>query len=156
MLFAPLTFNPGSSIHHVDEATYQSGPNALMTPAVARGQVLRDAGIATEMLYDMGWAIAQVQFLLEEDVTENLNQDLDLRIMIDSDIPFDESSVAIHVSTDTFATETVIPMDPTGEENIFNTIFEATGEPQAIQYFFEVSDSRGVTRTTPSLSLIHI
>ena len=150
VLFAPLTFNPGSSIHHVDEATYRSGPNALMTPAVARGQVLRDAGIATEMLYDMGWAIAQVQFLLEEDVTENLNQDLDLRIMIDSDIPFDESSVAIHVSTDTFATETVIPMDPTGEENIFNTIFEATGEPQAIQYFFEVSDSRGVTRTTPS------
>jgi len=150
VLFAPLTFNPGSSIHHVDEATYRSGPNALMTPSVSRGQVLRDAGIATEMLYDMGWAIAQVDLLLQDDVTENLDQDLDLRIMIDSDIPYDTSSVAIHVSTDTFATETVIPMDPTGEVNIFNTIFEATGRPQAIQYFFEVSDSRGITRTTPS------
>jgi len=152
VLFAPRTFNPGSSIHHVDEATYRSGPDALMTPSVQRGQVLRDAGIATEMLYDMGWAIAQVDLLLdvEDSVTENLDQDLDLRILIDSDIPYDTSSVAIHVSTDTFATETVIPMDPTGQVNIFNTIFEATGAPQAIQYYFEVSDSRGITRTTPS------
>ena len=150
VLFAPTTFQGGSSIHHVDESTYPSGPDALMTPSVQRGQVLRSGGIAVEMLFDMGWAIAQPIVLIESDVTENLDQDLDLRVLIDSDIPYDTSSVAIHISTDTFATETVLPMDPTGEVNIFNTIFEATGLPQNIQYFIEVGDSRGVTRTAPS------
>ncbi len=150
VLFAPLTFDPGSSLHHVDEATYRSGPDALMTPAVQRGQVLRDAGIATEMLYDMGWAMATVRLLFEDNFTENLTQDFDLRFEIDSDIPYDTSSVAIHISTDTFATEMVIPLDETDEESVFSRIFESTGGPQSFQWFIEVSDSRGITRTTPS------
>ncbi len=150
VLFAPLTFSPGSSLHHVDEATYRSGPNALMTPSVSRGQVLRDAGIATEMLYDMGWAMATVRLLFEDNFTEDLNQDFDFRFEIDSDIPYDTSSVALHISTDTFATESVIPLDETAEASVFSRIFEATGGPQTFQWFIEVSDSRGITRTTPS------
>jgi len=145
-----LTFSPGSSLHHVDEATYRSGPNALMTPSVSRGQVLRDAGIATEMLYDMGWAMATVRLLFEDNFTEDLNQDFDFRFEIDSDIPYDTSSVALHISTDTFATESVIPLDETAEASVFSRIFEATGGPQTFQWFIEVSDSRGITRTTPS------
>ena len=150
ILFAPRTFNPGSSLHHLDEDTYPTGPDALMTPFASRGQVLRSGGIATEMLYDMGWAIAQVDILLERDISEQLDEAVLLRAEVRSDIPYDTSSLALHISTDTFQTEIIIPMDPTEDLNIFSAFLEGTGVPQNIQYFVEVSDSRGVTRTTPS------
>ncbi len=149
-LYAPRDYAPGSSIRHVDEATYQSGPDALMSPTAQRGQVLRDGGIAIEMLYDMGWAMAKIDVLVDQDATEELDQDLNLRAQVISDIEYDQSSLAIHLSTDTFETEMVVPMDVTSEADIYNTIIAATGQPQNVQYYIEVTDSRGVTRTTPS------
>lgn len=58
-LFAPETFDIGSSVSHLDEGTYPSGTvNALMTPSLASGEVIREPGPLTlGLLEDIGWNV---------------------------------------------------------------------------------------------------
>ncbi len=58
-LFAPQTFDVGSSVSHLDEATFRAGtPNALMTPSVANGESIHDPGPVTlGILEDLGWPL---------------------------------------------------------------------------------------------------
>ena len=54
-LYTPRTFEPGSSVSHLDEATFsQTGANAVMTPNLAAGEVFHDPGpLLLAMLADM-------------------------------------------------------------------------------------------------------
>lgn len=56
---APGTWAPGSSIAHLDEATYAStGLNALMTPAIGPAEANQQPGvIALGVLADLGWKV---------------------------------------------------------------------------------------------------
>lgn len=56
-LYAPATFQPGSSYSHLDEATYGRGnPNSLMTPILGRGETIRAPGPITLALFKtLGW-----------------------------------------------------------------------------------------------------
>ena len=54
-LFAPRLFQPGSSVSHLDEATYQSG---LMTPYIANGELHTSVPPLTRaMMADSGWGV---------------------------------------------------------------------------------------------------
>ncbi|MFN8540987.1 MAG: hypothetical protein U0232_26340, partial [Thermomicrobiales bacterium] len=59
-LYAPGTYNSGSSIAHFDEDTYPAGtPNSLMTPFGARGESNYNPGpLALAVLRDIGWSIS--------------------------------------------------------------------------------------------------
>ena len=61
-LFAPATFDVGSSVSHTDEATFPRGtPDALMTPQIANGEAVRAPGPVTlGMMVDMGWPLTFV------------------------------------------------------------------------------------------------
>ncbi len=56
-IFAPPGYQPGSSISHLDEATYSfESVNALMTPRVAPAETNRLPGpIVCGQLFDVGW-----------------------------------------------------------------------------------------------------
>lgn len=56
-LFAPSTFQSGSSYGHLDEATYPKGnKNSLMTPTISTGETIRAIGPITKAMFkDMGW-----------------------------------------------------------------------------------------------------
>ena len=56
-LYAPSPWQPGSSISHLDEATYKSGTaDALMTPSLSRGEVIHVVSRLTlAVLNDIGW-----------------------------------------------------------------------------------------------------
>jgi hypothetical protein len=58
-LFAPETFDVGSSVSHTDESTFPRGtPDALMTPQISNGEAIRTPGPVTlGMLADMGWPL---------------------------------------------------------------------------------------------------
>ena len=58
-LFAPETFDIGSSVSHLDERTYRPGNrDALMTPSIASGEAIRDPGPVTlGLLFDLGWPL---------------------------------------------------------------------------------------------------
>lgn len=56
-LYSPSAFEPGSSVSHLDEASYPAGSaNALMTPYLQNGESAHDPGpIVRGMFADMGW-----------------------------------------------------------------------------------------------------
>lgn len=56
-LYAPSTWQPGSSFSHLDEATYRKGnANSLMTPQLADGETVRTPGpIVKAILKTIGW-----------------------------------------------------------------------------------------------------
>ena len=58
-LYAPNTWNQGSSYTHLDEDTFPAGaPNALMTPRQSRAEANHHPGpITLGMFEDMGWTI---------------------------------------------------------------------------------------------------
>lgn len=56
-IYAPITYEGGSSISHVNDATYPSGNiNSLMTAGASLREVIRDPGpLVKGMFADMGW-----------------------------------------------------------------------------------------------------
>jgi hypothetical protein len=56
-LFAPTTWETGSSYSHLDETTYPAGNlNSLMTPAIGPQEAIHTPGpVAVGMLVDQGW-----------------------------------------------------------------------------------------------------
>jgi hypothetical protein len=58
-LYAPATWQDGSSYSHLDEATYRAGnPNSLMTPSIGSAEAIHDPGPITRgMFADMGWTV---------------------------------------------------------------------------------------------------
>ncbi|MEA5464589.1 S8 family serine peptidase [Leptothoe sp. PORK10 BA2] len=59
-LYAPRSWQGGSSYSHLDEDTYRTGnPNSLMTPQLGQAEAIHTPGaIGLGMLEDMGWTIA--------------------------------------------------------------------------------------------------
>ncbi|GAB3512648.1 T9SS type A sorting domain-containing protein [Emticicia fontis] len=62
-LYAPSSFNEGSSISHFDETTYPQGnPNSLMSPNVRSAEVNQNPGdLLLRCLQDMGWQIVGLE-----------------------------------------------------------------------------------------------
>jgi hypothetical protein len=60
-LFAPDSWNGGSSYSHLDEGTYPPGTgDNLMTPFLAPGEAIHDVGpIILGLLEDIGWTVGQ-------------------------------------------------------------------------------------------------
>jgi hypothetical protein len=56
-LYAPPSWQQGSSYSHLNEATYGVGnPNSLMTPALSSGEAIHDPGPITRGIFeDTGW-----------------------------------------------------------------------------------------------------
>jgi hypothetical protein len=55
-LYAPTTWDPGSSYSHLDEGTFNNTFNALMTPILDNAESIHYPGaIALGMLKDTGW-----------------------------------------------------------------------------------------------------
>jgi hypothetical protein len=55
-LYAPATWSSGSSYSHLDDATYDGTPHALMTHALGAGEAVHDPGLITMgILTDTGW-----------------------------------------------------------------------------------------------------
>lgn len=65
-LYAPQTFEPASSIAHLDEETYPPGDiNSLMTPKLARAEAIHTPGpVFCAILQDIGWPLGDGCFAL--------------------------------------------------------------------------------------------
>ncbi len=59
-LYAPGTWDGGSSYAHLDEAVFPAGnPNSLMTPFLASAEAIHNPGLITLGIFsDMGWTVA--------------------------------------------------------------------------------------------------
>lgn len=64
-LYAPAVWSSGSSIAHLDEATFPAGDlNSLMTPSLNSAEAVHNPGpVALGVLQDLGWAMANLPSL---------------------------------------------------------------------------------------------
>jgi hypothetical protein len=63
-LYAPSSWQQGSSYSHLDESVYGPGsPNSLMTPALLSAEAVHDPGQITLGIFaDMGWEVVTSLF----------------------------------------------------------------------------------------------
>jgi len=152
-LFAPNPFDPGSSVSHLDEATYNGTPNALMTPSSQRGEVERSGGIANDMLFDMGWIYT---YLLHDPVDPSIEQPVDQDFVVSVDIISDNGFVAdslqLHYSSDEFMTDDNIVAFTQVDEDTYQAAIPSPNEIRVVNYYIEVIDNRGNRFSNPGVN----
>ncbi len=135
-LYAPATYDPGSSISHLNESTYNNTPDALMTPFVAAREQHNDPGLAFEILKDIGWETIRINHERLSG-TENITGPYTITANIDADNGYKPSSVTLHYSTG--AAFTTVQMMPSGPTNTFSADIPFSGVG-AYEYFISVEN----------------
>ena len=148
-IHAPTNFTNGSSISHLDSRTFFGTVNSLMTPSIGAGAIIHNPGIALDILNDMGWSFTNI---LHEPGTgeEDVSQPYLVNATIISDNGFQENSIELHFSQDTFRTETIIPMLPNGQPNEYEALIPAPGVITKYQYYITLTDNENRIFVSPS------
>lgn len=149
-LYAPTTFDDGSSIYHLNEDTYPPGnENSLMTPYFDMKEPIHDPGpLVLGIFADMGWNFTQVIHKKLQDV-EVLNDPIDLQAEVRTDSQIDSSSVMFIYSTDAFQTSDTIQMAYDGARNLFSANWENVSDGN-FSYYLAVDDTSGRTYYLPA------
>ena len=149
-IFSPATFDPGSSISHLDQSTFTGTPHALMRPGISPGSIIHNPGnIALDILYDLGWRKTSVRHE-PGPISSDFTMPYVITANVASEIGFDASSFQIHYSRDTFATEMVGAMTPADAVGGFTVTLPAPGERTSYQYYFSLNNSRQQKIVVPS------
>lgn len=148
-LYAPTTYSSGSSVYHVDQATYRVGdPDALMTPSIAGGEVTRDIGpIVLNFFNDMGWTSSSI-IHTELNDSEDTSKDYVLSAKVFSDAGIKDGSVKLFISTGNITSATEVPLTKVGNQYSY-TLPKASNRRQ-IRYYWTGQDVAGNKIATPA------
>ncbi|MBX2967798.1 MAG: zinc-dependent metalloprotease [Cyclobacteriaceae bacterium] len=138
-LYAPASFNQGSSISHLDELTFNGTANALMTPEIAPQERIHDPGVAWNMLKDLGWEFVRIVHQPLAD-TENITGPYVVTVKIEDDNGFNASSLKLNYTLDGTAF-TEVSMAPTGNPKEFSASIPSSGIARDYGYFISVNDN---------------
>lgn len=148
-LYAPATWNEGSSIYHLDDATYRAGDaNSLMTPFTGMGEAIHNPGpLALAMMYDMGWKNIIIKHQPLKDI-ENPSV-IDFKAQIESDNALDLSRLFLVYSTNRFSKADSVALKPTGTADNYSVQLSQfkSGE---VDYYFAATDQTGHRFVYPS------
>lgn len=150
-LFAPSTFDGGSSISHLDEGTFSASgdANRLMTPHIAFGESIHvPGGALLGMLGDMGWVNVDIQHAPLKDTEIKNGQPYNITAIIGSDNGYDAGQVKLHYTSDG-TNFTVVNMTPTGVADQFQSALPGTTTNMAYSYFISVPDGKNRIFTNP-------
>lgn len=142
-LYAPYLWNEGSSIYHLNDATYPAGdPNSLMTHAFGKGEAIHDPGPITEgIMADIGWKNMLFKFTPVKDIEQI--EPLTFNIEIESDYELDTTSLYVVLSTDSFQTlPDTLPLNSTGIQNTFTVGYLPVEGTQKIYYYMNAGDKK--------------
>ena len=152
-LYAPATFDRGSSLYHLDENTYPAqSPNSLMTPQLANAEAIHSPGpFVLNMLSDMEWKTTSV---LHEPLASSEDvKDLVFSTRVISDTTLTAGSVRLFYrkSPPTATDTTYTPITPTrvGATDEYRYTLPAAQAQGDIWYYFQAQDASGRTFTNP-------
>jgi len=138
-LYAPPTYDAGSSIAHLDE---EATPDidALMTPFIDKGEAIHNPGQMTmSMLNDLGWINTRIVHENPPDTEEHL-PDIDISVSIVSDTTYNRDKVGLVWSFDEFNTcDTVYMTSPLSDDNFSSTVLIPSYETK-LEYYMFVED----------------
>lgn len=147
-LYAPNTFDEGSSIYHLHESTYDVGDtNSLMTPFFDRAEAVHDPGPLTlAMFADMGWVFTSI---LHDPVGD---RELAIPIVIEAEIQtdseIDSASVMLIYSDDGFVSSDTLSLIHDPERGLFVALLDGLTEG-TYEYYLRVLDATDRTFFLP-------
>lgn len=149
-LYAPDTFDPGSSVYHLDESQYSPGnAHSLMTPFISRGEAIHHPGkITLGMMADWGWIHTFIDHepLIDR---EDLSSPVLIQIVISSDTGYYSDSTYLVYSYDEFETDDTIVFNPAGKGDQFEAIIPVDIPDRTISYYISTQDDYGRIYTNP-------
>jgi hypothetical protein len=156
-LFAPSSFDIGSSLYHLDENTYpRRDTNSLMTPQLANAEAIHTPGpLVLNFFIDMEWKNTSVLHdndALTKAIGEDI-RDVDFRTRVISDTTLVAGSVRFFYRKGppsgrdtTFTAVTPTRVGTTDEYSFVLPAAQAQGD---IWYYFQAQDASGRTFTNP-------
>lgn len=149
-IWAPATWDPGSSISHLDEnQTFE--PNTLMTPYIDKGEAIHDPGKFTlSILGDLGWINTRIIHEKSHDTEAHINI-LPLTVKIASDTLYDHQKVGAVFSFNGFESADTLFMTSPGSDDDYNCTISIAAYNTELQYYFFTEDCFGRIYRAPSL-----
>ncbi|MCU0460678.1 MAG: T9SS type A sorting domain-containing protein [Bacteroidales bacterium] len=142
-LYAPVTFEAGSSIAHLDEETYKPtdvNTDALMTPFIGRGEAIHNPGKLTRaMLGDIGWINTRIIHEPSKDTEEPISS-VAINAEIKSDTSYNHGKVALTWSFDDFKTSQTSYMTSPGSNNLFTAAISIPSYETRLSYYISAED----------------
>ena len=152
-LYAPEFFDDGSSVYHLNDASYPNGnENSLMTHAVGLAESIHDPGPITRgIMDDIGWRNIFIRFPQVKDIEEL--QPLLFSGWFESDYGVKAGTPKVIYSLDEFEShsDTLDLVDTQGNRTYAVTLVPANGT-EKVSYYIEVVDTMNRTRREPALA----
>lgn len=149
VLYAPSTFDPGSSVAHLDEDTY-STVNALMTPQIDMREAIHDPGKFTmSILGDLGWVNTRIIHTPAKDTEEHVTR-IPITATIKSDTIYNHDFVMLFWSSDGSVHDDTIRMTSPQSDNNYTATIPVSSYETKIKYCFSVTDCFGRAYSLPS------
>jgi hypothetical protein len=139
-LYAPSTFQSGSSIYHLDENTYLTGnANALMTPKFDNEVIHQPGPIAIAIFQEMGWVNTFIDHTLLKDIEDSSKPSV-ITAKITGDTTIIDGSYFLNYSFDGFKTNFKKQMQKTTNANEYSAEIPALNTTATISYYISVED----------------
>lgn len=150
-LFAPTTFDLGSSISHLDERSYPPGDiNSLMTPQIATAEAIHEPGpVLLNMFAELGWESTFIDVSANKDIEDPLSPVV-IRAVIYTENVIKPETLILHYSTNNFGTSSQAQMQPTQNANEYAVTIPAPMVAVTISYYIHVSDNFNRNFSSPS------
>jgi hypothetical protein len=146
-LYAPSTFDAGSSVSHLDTTNLQI--NALMEPFINYQEAIHDPGKFTmSILGDLGWVDTRIIHTKPKDTEEHISS-LTILASVKSDATYNHSNVQVVWSFDNFASSDSTQMDSLSNNDYTASIF-IPGYEKRLQYYISAEDCFGRVYKLPS------
>jgi hypothetical protein len=148
-LYAPTTFSGGSSISHLDEATYPAGnENSLMSPQVGAAEAIHNPGPITLAIFnEIGWFNTAIRHTPLKDTETPQNYVVNATVQSDGTVT--PGSVKLTYAVDNGAATTVT-MTGTGN-NQYTATIPNPGFGRTVRYYITAADvETGRTYASPA------
>jgi hypothetical protein len=150
-LYAPSTWDDGSSVSHLDESSVILSKDALMKPFIDLGEAIHDPGKYTfSILGDIGWINTRIIHKPVGDTENHLSQII-LSADIKSDTTYNHNRVGVVFSFDNFLTSDSLYLISTNSNDSYNTTITIPHYNLELQYYFFIEDYFLRTYRSPSV-----
>ncbi|CCG98281.1 hypothetical protein FAES_0267 [Fibrella aestuarina BUZ 2] len=152
-LYAPTTYSAGSTLYHLDEATYgQGNPNSLMTPNVNNAEAIHNPGpIVLAFFEDMEWKTTSLLHDAILDTESPSDIVVSARIISDTALGSAPPKIFYRKGYPTQLDNTFQGFDMTrvGTTNEYRYTIPAAQLTDRIAYFLRVQDVAGRVYSNP-------
>lgn len=151
-LYAPIEWDEGSSIYHLNERTYLPGNlNSLMTPAASKGEAIHHPGdLSLGILFEMGWKFIQIKHDEHPDI-EKVADIKPIEAFIESDYELDSTRLYLISSKDNFVHADTVLLKSSDRANVFVGQVKMEN-PGILKYYFSAQNKRKQTFRMPGVA----